>query len=123
MTEEKRPLVYLVDDDITSLDITSYLVENRGYKVERSADGAKAIKEIQASAPDVLVVDLLMPEIDGIETVQQVRKLGFTGPIIAFTAVDDSDLHERAREAGCQEILTKPCRPEKLIATIERILK
>ncbi len=114
--------VLLVDDDITSLDIISYLVENRGYSVERSAEGHKAIEEVQSNPPDVLVVDLLMPGIDGIETVTRIRELGFTMPIVAFTAVDDLELHDRARQAGCDEVLTKPCRPDKLIATIEQLL-
>ena len=114
--------VLLVDDDITSLDIISFLFEDRGYKVLRQADGRKAIDMAQELKPDVLVVDLLMPGLDGVQTVNRIRGLGLKMPIIAFTAVDDPDLHEKATEAGCNAVLTKPCRPEKLMQIIEKLL-
>ena len=65
----------------------------------------------------------MMPKIDGKETVRQLRALGFTDiPIIAFTAVDDPALHAEAIAAGCDEVLTKPCPPERLLGHIQKHL-
>lgn len=115
--------ILVIDDDITSLDIVSYLFEDRGYIVERCADGASAIEYVKTKNPDLLIVDLMMPNINGKETVEQIRALGLTTvPIIAFTAVDDPQLHSEAIQAGCNEVLTKPCRPDKLLKHIEMYL-
>lgn len=113
--------ILIIDDDITSLDIVSFLFEERGYQVSRCADGYAAIDQAKTLAPDVIVVDLMMPNINGADTVRSIRALGLqTVPIIAFTAVDDPEYHREAREAGCNEVLTKPCRPEKLLKHIDR---
>lgn len=119
--EEKHILV--IDDDITSLDLVSFLFEERGYNVERCADGNSAIDYCKTIRPDLLIVDLMMPQINGVETVRQLRELGLTGvPIIAFTAVDDPQLHKDAFDAGCNEVLTKPCPSEKLVRHIKKHL-
>lgn len=115
--------ILILDDDITSLDIVSYLFEERGYRVDRCTDGFAAIEHLKASPPDLLVVDLMMPKINGVDTVRQIRELGYKGiPIIAFTAVDEPTLHREAIGAGCNEVLTKPCPAEKLVKHIRRLL-
>ncbi len=126
MTDKKctpSKQILIIDDDITALDIVSFLVQERGYLVERCTDGNSAITCAQDMMPDLIIVDLMMPDINGIETVKQIRSLGMTQvPIIAFTAVDDPDLHREACDAGCDEVITKPCRPDKLIKQIENKL-
>jgi CheY-like chemotaxis protein len=115
--------ILVIDDDITSLDIVSFLFEERGYHVERCADGYSAIEFTKHSAPDLIIVDLMMPQINGADTVRSIRALGFDSiPIIAFTAVDEPDLHREAEEAGCNTVLTKPCRPDKLLKYIKEYL-
>ncbi len=124
MAEKDPRKILVIDDDITSLDIVSYLFEKKGYEVERCADGFSAIESIQEIEPDILIVDLMMPNINGVETVTRIRrdlKIEDT-PIIAFTAVDDPNLHQQAVDAGCNEVLTKPCPAEKLIRVISRYL-
>ena len=116
--------VLIIDDDITALDITAFLFEKKGYDVKRCADGLKAIDYVKEVKPDLILIDLLMPEINGVETVKRIRAMGITSvPIIAFTAVDDPELHEEAREAGCDDVLTKPLRPQKLLKSIEQHFK
>jgi CheY-like chemotaxis protein len=115
--------IVVIDDDITSLDIISFLFENRGFKVHRCADGASAIEYLKNVDPDLLIVDLMMPQLNGVDTVKEIRGLGFaTLPILAFTAVDDPALHEEARQAGCNEVLTKPCNAERLLKQVRRFL-
>lgn len=121
MSEAKHILV--IDDDITSLDIVSFLFEEKGFEVERCTDGHAAIDYVKRIKPDILLVDLMMPEINGSDTVKEIRSLGLSDiPIIAFTAVDDPSVHQEALDAGCNEVLTKPLHPKKLLAKIERYL-
>lgn len=116
--------ILIIDDDITSLDIISYFFEEKGYQVDRCADGHAAIEYVKKTTPDLLLVDLLMPQINGVETVKRVRSLGLESvPIIAFTAVDDPELHREAMEAGCNEVLTKPCPTDKLLKHIQKYLE
>ncbi len=120
---ESQKEILVIDDDITSLDIVAYLFEDLGYHVERCADGASAIEFVKTRKPDLMIVDLMMPNIDGKETVRAIRALGHTKvPIIAFTAVDEPHIHLEALEAGCDEVLTKPCHPEKLVKHIQTYL-
>ena len=115
--------ILVIDDDITSLDIVSFLFEERGYHVERCADGFAAIEFTKQNKPDLIIVDLMMPQINGADTVRNIRALGYDSiPIIAFTAVDEPDLHREAEEAGCNTVLTKPCRPDKLLKHIKQFL-
>ncbi len=113
----------VIDDDMTSLDIISYFFEARGYNVERRADGVSAVEAYQDLSPDLVVVDLLMPEVNGVDTVIEMKKIPRVHPpFIAFTAVDDPQMHQAALSAGCDEVLTKPCPTERLLKTIERHL-
>ena len=122
MTSEQRNIL-VIDDDITALDIVSFLFEDRGYQVHRCADGFAAIDYVKEKTPDLIIVDLMMPQINGSETVREIRAAGNTEvPIIAFTAVDDLNFHEEAISAGCNTVLTKPLRPKKLIEHIENYL-
>ncbi|MFN8388974.1 MAG: response regulator [Bdellovibrionota bacterium] len=115
--------ILVIDDDITSLDIVSFLFEERGFHVERCADGYSAIEFTKQTTPDLIIVDLMMPQINGADTVRSIRALGYDQiPIIAFTAVDEPDLHREAEEAGCNTVLTKPCRPDKLLKHIRQYL-
>ena len=120
---EKTGRILVVDDDITSLDIVSYLFEERGYIVDRCADGVSAIEYVKTKSPDLFIVDLMMPKINGVDTVKRIRALGLVNiPIVAFTAVDDPVVHKEALDAGCNEVLTKPCPSEKLVRVITRYL-
>ncbi len=115
--------ILVIDDDITALDLVSFLFEERGYHVERAADGLSAIEYVKKVVPDLIIVDLRMPQLDGVSTVTELLKLGVKDiPILAFTAVDDVDLHQAALEAGCSEVLTKPCPSQRLIRYINRYL-
>ena len=122
-TVNSAKTILVIDDDITALDIVSYLFEERGYDVERRADGYSALDFLKTVTPDLIIVDLRMPQIDGVETVKQIRAMGLKDvPIIAFTAVDEPELHADAVDAGCQEVLTKPCPAEKLVRYIKKYL-
>lgn len=120
MTQKK---ILIIDDDMTALDIVDYLFEDHGYEVVRRADGPSALEYIQEEHPDVVLIDLMMPKMSGQECVRQLRSKGVSVPVVAFTAVDDPEIHDEAREAGCNLVLTKPCKPAVLVQHIESLLK
>src|SRR5262245_37309875 len=93
--------ILLIDDDITSLDIISFLFEGRGFGLRRCANGHAAIDAVREKRPDLILVDLMMPGLNGMDTVREIRALGLESlPIIAFTAAEDVDLHMDALASG-----------------------
>ncbi len=115
--------ILLIDDDITALDIIAYLFEGEGFQVGRKTDGNRALEAVLENPPDLIIVDLMMPGINGVETVKGIRKAGFeTLPIIAFTSVDEHSLHQEASNAGCNLVITKPCHPDRLLQYVRSLL-
>ena len=117
------PKILIVDDDMTALDIVDFLFEDKGFEVVRSADGQSAVQCIEEVKPDIILVDLMMPHMSGQEAVRRIRKNGYKLPIVAFTAVDDPEIHREAMEAGCNLVLTKPCKPAVLVGHINTLLE
>ena len=122
MTDKQRKIL-IIDDDVTALDIVDFLFEEKGFEVVRRADGISAIENIDDVEPDIILIDLMMPKMNGQETVRQLRKKGVTVPVVAFTALDDPDVHQEAIDAGCNLVLTKPCKPNILVQHIQNLLK
>jgi two-component system, OmpR family, response regulator VicR len=122
MTQTAKKIL-IVDDDVTALDIVDFLFEEKGFEVVRRADGSSAVSSIEEVSPDIILVDLMMPKMNGQETVRQLRKKGVAVPIVAFTALDDPDIHQEALDAGCNLVLTKPCKPAVLVQHIQNLLK
>ena len=117
-----NPKILIIDDDMTALDIVDLLFEDRGFEVVRRADGQSAEDTVLEVQPDVILVDLMMPQMNGQETVRLIRQKGIGIPIVAFTAIDDPEVHQEAREAGCNLVLTKPCKPIKLVEHIQKLI-
>jgi len=120
MTQKRRVLI--IDDDMTALDLIDFLFEQKGYEVNRSANGIDALGQVEENEPDVIIIDLMMPKMSGQECIAQLRAKGIVVPIVAFTALDDSHLHDEALQAGCNLVLTKPCKPSFLLEKIEALL-
>lgn len=123
MTTDPQRTILIIDDDVTALDIVDFLFEEKGFEVVRRADGISALECVDEVEPDIILVDLMMPKMNGQETIRQLRKKGITAPIVAFTALDDPDIHQEATDAGCNLVLTKPCKPTILVQHIQNLLK
>jgi CheY-like chemotaxis protein len=119
--ENKKILV--IDDDMTALDIVDFLFEDEGYEVARRADGITALEFLENELPDIMLVDLMMPKMNGKDCIMQARNKGINIPIIAFTAIDDPEVHQEAIDAGANLVLTKPCKPNKLLETINKFIE
>jgi len=114
--------ILIIDDDMTALDLVDYLFEDRGFDVVRRADGISALECVEQEVPDIILIDLMMPRMNGQECVRQLRQRGLTMPIVAFTALDDPEIHQEARDAGCNLVLTKPCKPNLLVKHIQDLI-
>jgi two-component system, OmpR family, KDP operon response regulator KdpE len=117
-----RPAVLLVDDDLTLLSVLSRRVARAGYDVRTATSGATALKQLEAGWPALLVIDLMMPEMDGFELARRVKQIADL-PIIVLSAVDASEAKVSALELYAEDYVTKPFDPDELIARVQRVLR
>lgn len=96
----------------------------RGYEVVEASDGAEALEKAESRPPDVIVMDLALPKIDGWEATRRLKAAVATRsiPVIALTGHALAGHEEGARSAGCDAFLAKPCLPDTLASEIERVL-
>ena len=117
-----RPAVLLVDDDLTLLSVLSRRVARAGYEVHTARSGPAALKALEDGWPAILVVDLMMPGMDGFELCRRVKQLADL-PIIVLSAVDASEAKVSALELYAEDYVTKPFDPDELVARIQRVLR
>jgi two-component system alkaline phosphatase synthesis response regulator PhoP len=123
MSEEKK--ILLVDDEIDILEFISYNLEKEGYKVYTAQNGKDAIRIAEKKEPDLIILDVMMPEMDGIVTCEEIRKIPkLKSTIIAFLTARSEDYSQIAGfEAGADDYITKPIRPKVLISRVKALLK
>jgi two-component system alkaline phosphatase synthesis response regulator PhoP len=123
--EEKGFKILLVDDETDVLEFMSYNIKNEGYEVFTSNNGADAIKIAKEVSPHLIILDVMMPEMDGIETCSEIRKLpGLKDTLIIFLSARGEDYSQIAGfDAGADDYLTKPIRPKLLISRINALLR
>lgn len=122
LSEQKTVLV--VDDYDEIRFLTRQALESFGYRVLEAASGAEAVKVAQTDSPDLILMDLSMPAMDGFATIHQLRRLlGLRDvPVIAVSAHAAQEVREDALAAGCREFIMKPVSIERLKSAIERHL-
>lgn len=121
-TNEKAALILLSDDDVSVRRSLHLLLRSRGFSVLAYASGAALLLDPQTQSGDCLVVDYLMPDIDGISILRQFRSAGWCGPAILITAHYAEKLAESAHEAGFAAVLEKPLRDGVLVQTIGEVI-
>ncbi|MDX3973658.1 response regulator [Shinella sp.] len=116
--------ILLVEDNEMNRDMLSRRLERRGYEVIFAHDGEEAVARVEADAPDLVLMDIGLPGIDGCEATRRIRSgpAGTGLPIIALTAHAMNVDEARAREAGCNDFDTKPIDLPRLIGKIEKLL-
>src|SRR5687768_4432572 len=117
-----RPAILLVDDDHTLLSAIARRVARAGYEVRTATSGPAALKLLDVSWPALMVVDLMMPGMDGFELCRRVKQLADL-PIIVLSAVDASEAKVSALELYAEDYVTKPFDPDELVARIQRVLR
>jgi len=116
------PRILIVDDNDDNRDVLARRLQRRGFDVTQAADGKQGVKQATADLPDLILMDMNMPELDGWEATRMIRSDGLKVPIIAITAHAMSGDRERALEAGCTQYHTKPVELDKLLEMIECLL-
>ena len=118
-----RPRVLVVDDDKAVRESLRRSLEFNGYDVVLAADGAEALAGIAAAAPDVVVMDVMMPRLDGLETTRALRTAGNDLPILVLTARDAVGDRVEGLDAGADDYLTKPFALQELLARLRALLR
>ena len=118
-------IVLLVDDDRDTRALYGLILETFGFKVVPAANGSQALELVGNKRPDIVVTDLAMPVMDGVELCLRLRALPSTRevPILAVSGQAWNGTDKRAREAGCNEVLLKPCLPDRLLDAVTRLLR
>ncbi len=118
------PTILLVEDNELNRDMLSRRLERKGYTVAIAVDGGEAIEKALSGSPDLILMDMSIPVVDGWEAVRRLKADATAGriPIIALTAHAMAGDREKAIEAGCDEYETKPVEFARLLTKIEGFL-
>ena len=119
---DKQQTVLIADDEAQIREILRIYFEKEGFRVVEAADGAAAIIQVQASKPDIVVLDIMMPVLDGLEVCRQVRKISDI-PIIMLTAKDEDDDRILGLEIGADDYITKPFNTREVVARVKAVLR
>jgi CheY-like chemotaxis protein len=117
--------ILLVEDNEMNRDMLSRRLERKGYSVSIALDGAEGLEKARTEAPDLILMDMSLPVMDGWEATRQLKAGEATRhiPVIALTAHAMSSDEQRAHEAGCDDFDTKPVELPRLLGKIEALLK
>jgi len=117
--------ILLVDDEPDILEIISYSLKSAGYKIYKANNGLESIKIAEKIIPDLIIMDLMMPKMNGIEACDQIRKSNnLKDVIIAFLSARSEDFSQIAGfEAGADDYITKPIKPKVLLSKVKALLR
>ncbi len=114
--------ILLVDDSRVSREVIKVYLIAKDVTVLEAVDGQHALEKVRADPPDLVIAELRMPRLDGVELCQAMKADPATRavPVLILTSQKDAETRRRAREAGAREVLTKPVQPQALLAAVTR---
>ena len=117
--------ILLVDDEPDILEIISYNLKSNGFEVFTALNGVKALKKAKSILPDLIILDVMMPEMDGIETCEEIRKIPeLNDTIITFLTARSEDYSQLAGfDAGADDYINKPIKPKLLVGKVKSLLR
>ncbi len=123
--KEQKPRVLLVDDYPDAREMYAEYLQFSGFDVIEAANGMEALQRALDSAPDIILMDLSLPVMDGWEATRRLKSDERTAPIpvVALTGHALAGISEGAKKAGCDAFVTKPCLPEDLVREIRNVLE
>ncbi|MGO4913731.1 response regulator transcription factor [Leeuwenhoekiella sp. W20_SRS_FM14] len=123
--KKKEIKILLVDDEPDILEIVGYNLSNEGYQVITAENGKEGVKMAKKHNPHLIILDVMMPEMDGIEACEQIRKLPeHTETIITFLTARGEDYSQVAGyDAGADDYITKPIKPKVLVSKVKALLR
>jgi CheY-like chemotaxis protein len=122
--ERERPLVLVVEDYQDAREMYSEYLRFSGFDVIEASNGMEAIEQATVQQPDIILMDLALPKVDGWEATRQLKSDPRTNdiPVVALTGHALAGHADSAQKAGCDAFVTKPCLPDALVAEIRRML-
>ena len=115
--------VLITDDNEDIIELVTLALSQSGYQLVTASGGKDAIRICQESPPDLVLMDLKMPDIDGFETTQLLRKQGFTNPIVVLTGSESDEDRQRANDVGCDEYILKTMEMRDVESILDRFLQ
>lgn len=124
MTDDKAPLILVVDDYQDAREMYAEYLQFSGFRVAEARNGNEAVAQAMALKPDLILMDLSLPGMDGWEATRLLKADETTQhiPIVALTGHALAGASEGARRAGCDSFVTKPCLPDDLVVEVRRML-
>jgi two-component system response regulator ResD len=122
MAEQEKQRILVVDDDSTISEVVARYLEGEGYAVDVALDGAEALERAKARYPDLVVLDLMLPRVDGLEVCRVLRTQGSV-PIIMLTAKGEEMDRLLGLNLGADDYVTKPFSPKELVARVKAVLR
>ncbi|HWW75792.1 MAG TPA: response regulator [Pyrinomonadaceae bacterium] len=121
--EDGRPVVLVVEDFEDNRFMMRRLLEMSGYRVVEAVNGNQAVEMAASERPDIILMDLSLPQLDGLAATRRIRTQEGLGrvPIVAVSAHDSADFHAEALAAGCNEYVTKPIDFDQLVQLLSRL--
>ena len=121
--QEPFPRILLVDDEAAITANLAPFLERAGFAISVAGDGTQALTQISRARPDLIILDVLMPKLDGRQLLRQLRQAGDWTPIILLTQVGESFERAMALEEGADDYINKPFDPRELVARIRSVLR
>ena len=122
---QKIPKILVVDDDPDIVEILSYNLSLAGYEIKSAVNGKEAIKKAKSYIPEIILLDIMMPEMDGIEVCSKIKELSsLSNTLVIFLSARNDDFTQIAAfDAGGDDYISKPVKPKILLKKISSILK
>lgn len=114
--------VFIVDDDENIRELISLYLTKEGYNIEQYESGEKGLEAFKENQPDLVLLDIMMPGIDGYDTLKEIRKLGSV-PVIMITAKDETFDKVLGLELGADDYIVKPFEPKELTARVKAVIR
>ncbi|MCA0171612.1 response regulator transcription factor [Bacillus sp. RAR_GA_16] len=115
--------ILVVDDEMSILTLLQFNLEQAGYEVVTAEDGAEALEVVEAEKPNCIILDLMLPEMDGLEVCKELRQRHIHTPVLMLTAKDDEFDKVLGLELGADDYMTKPFSPREVVARVKAILR
>lgn len=121
----QKPIVLVVDDDFSALSLMGIMLEREGFQAVRATDAHEALASLVQGAPDLIILDVMMPGIDGIRLATILRQRTDTAvtPILMLSAFADQEIIQRGMDAGANSFLVKPILHPDLINLVKKLIK
>ncbi|MHB8883113.1 MAG: response regulator [Thermodesulfovibrionales bacterium] len=125
MTEKKNQRILIVDDEPMNLKVISFILENYGYAYETATNGKEALEKVKSFSPDLIFLDIMMPEMDGYEACRRIKEDPSSRniPVVMVTALADKDAKLLGLKAGANDFLSKPVDTAELMLRAKNLLR